>query len=410
MNITAEIASRGFVFLLGCVLFLLTLASLLRTVVVPRHLRSVLTSIVMGAIIYLTRFIARLRRTYLKRDSVLAWSGPLMILALLLFWLLCFILSYGLLIYGVSRLTLGDSIRQAGASLLTLGFAGAGNGVQDQTIIDFIAATTGPVVIALMIGYLPTIYQTYLEREVLVSMISAEAGEPAWGPEFLSRVALSQDLSHLSENFDEWAQWSARLRLTHMTYPMLLYVRSARGSRHYIATLTAMLDAGALVLAVTTTLPRASCRRHLLQGSQALQTLYGSFFAKGGGRIIDTSHIEALSPDERIIAVHAAAADDFQQGLTSMGLVAGHNETHAAYALTRADFDFAIGLLTDAHFPIEVDSDTAWETFRTIRAVYELPAYGIMRRLDATPAPWTGPRDIPTETMWPTLATQRFGS
>jgi hypothetical protein len=28
----------------------------------------------------------------------------------------------------------------------------------------------------------------------------------------------------------------------------------------------------------------------------------------------------------------------------------------------------------------------------------------VCARLDATPAPWSGPRRIPTPTMWPTLA------
>ena len=82
-------------------------------------------------------------------------------------------------------------MRQSGSSLLTLGFASVNT--EDQTIIDFMAAATGPIVIAMLIGFLPTIYSTYLEREVDVTMLSATGGEPAWGPELLSRLAIGGD-------------------------------------------------------------------------------------------------------------------------------------------------------------------------------------------------------------------------
>ena len=32
------------------------------------------------------------------------------------------------------------------------------------------------------------------------------------------------------------------------------------------------------------------------------------------------------------------------------------------------------------------------------------PAHAIARRLDAVAAPWTGPRNVPTPTLWPTSA------
>ena len=83
-------------------------------------------------------------------------------------------------------------MRQAGSSLFTLGFASVNT--EDQTIIDFMAAATGPIVIAMLIGFLPTIYSAYLEREVDVTMLSAMGGEPAWGPEFLSRMAMGDTL------------------------------------------------------------------------------------------------------------------------------------------------------------------------------------------------------------------------
>ncbi len=86
-------------------------------------------------------------------------------------------------------------MRQSGSSLLTLGFAVANT--EDLTIIAFVAAATGPIVIGMLIGFLPTIYSVYIEREVDVTMLGTTAGEPVWGPELLARHALAGDIEGL---------------------------------------------------------------------------------------------------------------------------------------------------------------------------------------------------------------------
>ncbi|WP_371079168.1 hypothetical protein, partial [Salmonella enterica] len=108
----------------------------------------------------------------------------------LLTWLVLFLIGYGLMIYGVSgRMPLGEAMRQSGSSLLTLGFAATDR--SEQTVIDFAAAATGPIVIALLIGFLPTIYSVYLEREQAVMMLTVSGGGPAWGAEILARYSVA---------------------------------------------------------------------------------------------------------------------------------------------------------------------------------------------------------------------------
>ena len=70
--------------------------------------------------------------------------------------------------------------------------------------------------------------------------------------------------------------------------------------------------------------------------------------------------------------------------------------------ITRAEFDAAVDLLRRADFPIDTPLDEAWEQFRVSRSRYEYAVYAMARELDATPAPWSGPRRVPTGTMWPT--------
>lgn len=420
MNLTAELTSRGAGFAFGLLLFSMTSLSLLRTVVVPRNLRSLITDLVINGVVGASRLIAKVSRTYMRRDAALAWAGPLIIIALLITWLMCYIFAYGFLIYGISGQPLGASIVQSGSSLLTLGFA-YDNGSSNATLLDFFAAITGPVVIALMIGYLPALYQTFIDREVPVTLMATDAGEPAWGPELLSRMSLAKSISDLPMHLGKWASWAAKLRMTHITYPMLMYVRSGRGTRHFLVSLLTAMDASALMIALNTSLPRTPAYVTLLHGSESIQTLYIFFGAKRSklyylplrslwahkvksGSQVRAEQVKVPARDAEIAAVHEAAAADSSNALAETGYRSFIRAEKMTTTLTRAEFDYAIEILRGSDFPIEVEIEDAWEMFRRIRATYEFPMYALLRRLDATPAPWTGPRNTPTPVMWPTLA------
>lgn len=420
MNLTAELTSRGAGFAFGLLLFTMTSLSLLRTVVVPRNLRSLITDLVINGVVGASRLIAKVSRTYMRRDAALAWAGPLIIIALLITWLMCYIFAYGFLIYGISGQPLGASIVQSGSSLLTLGFA-YDNGSSNATLLDFFAAITGPVVIALMIGYLPALYQTFIDREVPVTLMATDAGEPAWGPELLSRMSLAKSISDLPMHLGKWASWAAKLRMTHITYPMLMYVRSGRGTRHFLVSLLTAMDASALMIALNTSLPRTPAYVTLLHGSESIQTLYIFFGAKRSklyylplrslwahkvtsGSQVRAEQVKVPARDAEIAAVHEAAAADASNALAETGYRSSISAEKMTTTLTRAEFDYAIEILRGSDFPIEVEIEDAWEMFRRIRATYEFPMYALLRRLDATPAPWTGPRNTPTPVMWPTLA------
>ena len=102
-----ELASRSVCFFLGVLVFVAMIVSLLRTIVVPRALRSFFSGMIMAAVVGIGWGLARLRRTYKGRDAVMAWAGPLNILVTLIAWLLGFLLAYGLMIYGISGNSFG---------------------------------------------------------------------------------------------------------------------------------------------------------------------------------------------------------------------------------------------------------------------------------------------------------------
>ena len=104
-----------------------------------------------------------------------------------------------------------------------------------------------------------------------------------------------------------------------------------------------------------------------------------------------------------VLAVEMAADLDAAEGLAGIGFAAAR-EVDTDTALTRADFNKAVAMLEASGFPIDADLDVAWQQFAIARSHYEAVAYALCSRLDATPAPWSGSRRLPTPVEWPTLA------
>ena len=420
MNLAAELASRGALLIFGLLLWMSTTLSLMRTVIVPRPLKSTFTDVIYGTIIGVARVIARFRRDYSGRDAVLAWVGPMLILGSLIAWLIGYLVSYAFLLYGTGNADFGEAFRQSGSSLLTLGFSSSRS--QDQTIIDFIAAATGPIVIGMMIGFLPTIYSAYLDREAPVTLLSSLAGEPAWGVELLSRSALTETLNELPELFAQWREWAAAQRMALTTYPVLAYVRSPRRYRHFTTSMLAVLDAAALCASLNPGLVGRSASRLLIQGSQTFDVVYVNSFTRrpkrtrvpfigrffGASAAADPKHLLVPNVNPGILAVHAAAAQDAVQGMDRRDVGQLDMGERGGSTLPRAEFDDAVDRLRRSGFPITADLDDAWGLFRTIRSSYEFPAYQIMRALDVAPAPWSGPRRKPTPVVYPTVALEQL--
>lgn len=175
----------------GALLLALTIASILRTLVVPRGLYSSLVMRLWRLMRTLLRACAAPFGTYRAHDRAQAWLAPLVLIGMLFCWLCALLASFTMLLYADSGLSWSVSLREAGSSLFTLGFA-SGERLR-LSALDFLAAVSGPVVIALQIAYLPTLYGSYNRRELEVTLLqswrasrpggrSCWPGSPWWTP------------------------------------------------------------------------------------------------------------------------------------------------------------------------------------------------------------------------------------
>ncbi len=341
---------RALALLAGLVVLVGTTSSVLRNLVVPRRLRSKLTRMVSRVVAAPFRAVAYRSSVYENRDRLLAWAAPITLLAILVTWLLLYMLGYGLLIYASSDLSWSVALREAGSSVFTLGFASTDRG--RLTAIDFAAAMTGPIVIGLQVGYLPALYGAYNRREAEVTMLDSRAGEPNWGPEILARHAAVGSLDNLSELYRGWERWAADVSESHSNYPVLIFFRSQQASRNWLIGLLSVMDSAALTLAFNPASRQGEPRMALRMGFVCLRDL---------AETIGLPFDDDPDPDDPI-------------------------------ALTFDEFMGGVERLQQAGYPMERTPEEAWPHFRGWRINYESIAYPLAAAIDAVPAPWSGPR------------------
>jgi hypothetical protein len=350
---------RIFELLVGAAIVAATWLSVVASLVMPRGLRSSYTRMVHGVVRWPFQVVADRCRTYDAKDRVLAWAAPLGILVTLISWLVLFLVGFGLLLAGASGLGFNSAFREAGSSLFTLGFASS---ARDRlTLLDFAAAATGPVAIALQIGYLPALYAAYSRREAEVTLLQSRAGVPAWGPEILFRhVQVSGLLDNLPDLYRGWERWAAEISESHTNYPVLIHFRSPQPNRNWLIALLAVMDAAAMELALNPGNRNSGAMRIGLRG--------------GFTCLRDIAHMERIAYDS-------------------------DPDPDSDIQLTYEEFSQGIDMLRYSGYATERTPEEAWPHFRGWRVNYESVAYALAYRIDAVPAPWSGPRRTPGQSV-----------
>src|SRR5512140_3199011 len=134
----------------------------------------------------------------------------------------------------------------SGVTFFTLGFGDVTPVSALSRIVDVAEAGMGFGFLAIIIGYLPVMYQAFSQREVNVSLLDERAGSPPTAVELLRRHTWDDDPAVLNAFLKDWERWSAELLESHLSYPVLGYFRSQHDNQSWVAAITAILDATAL--------------------------------------------------------------------------------------------------------------------------------------------------------------------
>jgi hypothetical protein len=332
-----------------------TWLSILGTLVVPRGVDSRISRGCEQVVDFLFLHATRGIRDFAHRDRILAWQAPVTLILRLGMWITLLVIGYALVLLPTVDAHAWQAFSEAGSSMLTLGYAAPRN--TSSTVVEYLAAYTGLVVVGLQIGYLPTLYAAFNRRETEVTLLVSRAGVPAWGPEILARTRWGifdgDSRAVLDELFIVWERWSAEVAESHTTYLTLVRLRSPRPLSHWVTSLLAVMDAAALHLSLSPSRePKLSARLALRMGFTALDLI------------------------ARAMRLQVAAEPD----------------PDAPISIGYEDFCQAIDMLRRLDYPIEVTNEQAWPHYRGWRANYDAAACALARELDAPPALWSGER------------------
>jgi hypothetical protein len=208
--------------------------------------------------------LAERARNTKVREQIYSVYGPLSLLLLLLLWALLLICGFALFYFsmrspfgdlmmlhtGSAWAQFGTDLYVSGTTLFTLGLGDVVPHTRFARAVIIFESGVGLGFVALVIGYLPVLYQAFSRREVNVALLDSRAGSPPTAAELFRRHAFEGSQEALTVLLAEWERWAAEILESHISYPILCYYRSQHDNQSWLSALVSILDTCSLLISV----------------------------------------------------------------------------------------------------------------------------------------------------------------
>lgn len=348
---TLESLTPVLLFVLGLFTVILTLSSAVSTIVLPRAARSQLNRLVFGILRRLINFILHFAKTYGRRDAIMAYYAPIGLMLLVPTWYVLIALGFSAMYWSLGVGDILTVFRLSGSSLFTLGFAAADT--LWVSILVFIEAMLGLIMVALLISYLPAMYSAFSRREQVVNMLEVRAGSPPSALEMLLRFHRNHGLDKLSDYWKIWEAWFADIEESHTTLPALVFFRSPRPENSWTTAAGAVLDAASITLSAIEIPYEVSAALSIRAGFLALRRI--------------ATYFDIPNPQNPHYPDNPICVD-------------------------RKEFDDLINQLAAAGLPLKPDREQAWRDFAGWRVNYDRVLILLCGLVMAPQAPWSSDR------------------
>lgn len=293
----------------------------------------------------------------------MSFYAPVVLLSLPPVWLLLISIGFTFIYYALGISSWSRAFILSGSSLLTLGFA---KSEYLFPVLEFTQATLGPLLIALLISYLPTLYAAYQSREKAVNLLTVRAGSPPSPVQMLMRFHRLDRLMELSSFWDLWENWFVELEQSHTSFSALVHFRSLQVDHSWVNSAAAVLDAAALRLSLLE-LPNDLKLQRLPDGSETPSDAHAAITIRAGfialRRVADLFKVEynpnPIFPADPIL-------------------------------ISREQFDLASAALREQGIPLRQDVDKAWQDFAGWRVNYDSVLRALLELTMAPPSTWLG--------------------
>ncbi|WP_171473456.1 potassium channel family protein [Frigoriglobus tundricola] len=197
-----------------------------------------------------------------REQTALSVFGPLSLLGLFALWAAGLVLGFGLMHHGVAPRAAGfwEAVYLSGTTFTTLGYGDVTPTTALDRMLAVVEAAMGFGYFAIVIGYLPVLYQAFGRRENLIALLDARAGSPPAAGRMLLRTPPGADGGTLTDFLAGAERWAAEVLEAHLSFPVLSYYRSQHDNQSWLAALTCVLDTCALLLTVVEGVDRVQAR------------------------------------------------------------------------------------------------------------------------------------------------------
>jgi hypothetical protein len=336
----------------GALMVVATVLSAIMTLVVPRALPVRITRLVFTGMRALFRLRGSRARSFEARDRDLALYGPISLFTLAATWLVLTGTGYMLMFWALGERPLRQALVLSGSSIYTLGFEVPAN--LPTTVLAFSEAGFGLVLLAMLISYLPSMYQSFQRREAAVAALDVRANTPPTAAALLIRSSMIGGWDRLEDLWREWENWFVDVAETHTSLPALVFFRSPHWEHSWVTASGAVLD-GASLLASTVDRPRCPDAELCIRAGYVAMRRIADFF--------NVQH----NPDP--------------------------HWPEDPISIDRREFDQVCRQLAEAGVPIKADLDQAWRDFAGWRVNYDR-VLSLAALTMAPYAPWSSDRSM----------------
>jgi hypothetical protein len=312
----------------GVFLQLVVLDAAIRTFLLPRVANVRLSRYVARSIGAVFTVIAG-HKSYPTKDRILSLYASIALLGYQVAWLSLSLVAFGFIYVASGTPTFSNAFDISGSNIIGAGIVAARTG--SVTVLEYIESGIGLTLLALLIAFIPALYQSFQRREYSVSRLTVRAGVPAtpWG--VLEIAASVSSYERLDELWREWEQWFIDVGETHTTLVILNYYRSPNPQQTWIGSAASVLDAAALFQAAVDAEPSPTAGLCIRAGWLSLR------------RIADYFKIAYPTDLHREIPI----------------------------SISREEFEIVLDRLTRSGVPILADRDAAWRDFVGWRVNYD---------------------------------------
>jgi hypothetical protein len=263
--------------LIGLLLVVGVLRDAFETIILPRRVSGVRFSKIFYRLSWKpVAAIARRMTPGDRRETFLSVYGPLSLLILLILWGMVLIGGFAFILWAANfdgALSAFGHVYVSGTSFTTLGIGDFTPHTDLARFVTVVEAATGFGFLAIVISYLPILYQSFSRREIVISMLDEWCGSPPSAGDLIRRVTSAGALDELRPLLGRWEEWTAELLESHLSYQVLSFFRSQHENQSWLAALTAMMDVAAVWQAAKAEGKTWTSRRMYAIGRHALGDL-----------------------------------------------------------------------------------------------------------------------------------------